>query len=130
MPTQDAPSHAPPARRVVTRLRSFRQRVRSTPVGLAVWRGAVTLLGVAVIGIGVVLLAIPGPGWLVIFAGLGLLATEYDWARRLLRFARAQVTRWTRWVAERGRVTQVLIGALGLLVLGAIIVAGWWLFVR
>ena len=114
----------------MARLRGFRRRVRSTPVGLAVWRGAVTLLGVAVIVIGVVLLAIPGPGWLVIFAGLGLLATEYELARRLLRFARAQVTRWTRWVAERGRVTQVLIGALGLLVLGAIVIAGWWLFVR
>jgi uncharacterized protein (TIGR02611 family) len=129
MPMQDAP-HAPPARRIVARLRGFRHRVRSTPVGLAVWRGVVTLLGVAVIAIGIVLLAIPGPGWLVIFAGLGILATEYHWARRLLRFARAQVARWTRWVAERGRVTQVIIGVFGLIVLGAIIVAGWWLFVR
>jgi uncharacterized protein (TIGR02611 family) len=126
MPTQDAP----PARRVVARLRGFRQRVRSTSVGLAVWRGVVTLIGVAVIVIGIVLLAIPGPGWLVIFAGLGILATEYAWARRLLQFARGQVARWTRWVAEQGRVTQVLIGILGLLVLGAIIIAGWWLFVR
>jgi uncharacterized protein (TIGR02611 family) len=126
MPTQDAP----PARRFVARLRGFRHRVRSTALGLAAWRGVVTLLGVAVIVIGIVLLAIPGPGWLVIFAGLGVLATEYAWARRLLRFARAQVSRWTRWVAERGRVTQVLIGAFGLLVLGAIIVAGWWVFLR
>lgn len=126
MPTQDAP----PAGGFVGRLRAFRQRVRGTGVGLAVWRGVITVIGALVIVFGIVLLAIPGPGWLVIFAGLGILATEYAWARRLLRFARQQVTRWTRWVAERGRVTQVLLGALGLLVLGAIIVAGWWYFVR
>jgi len=26
----------------------------------------------------------PGPGWLVIFLGLGLLAAEFVWARRLM----------------------------------------------
>ena len=26
----------------------------------------------------------PGPGWLVIFFGLGLLAAEFMWARRLM----------------------------------------------
>lgn len=48
----------------------------------------VTVGGVLVILVGVVLLPLPGPGWLVIFAGLGLLATEYAWARRLLAWTR------------------------------------------
>lgn len=34
--------------------------------------------------VGVVLLFIPGPGLVLIFAGLALLATEYSWARRHL----------------------------------------------
>ena len=33
---------------------------------------------------GVVMLITPGPGWLVIFLGLGLLAAEFVWARRLM----------------------------------------------
>ena len=30
------------------------------------------------------MLVTPGPGWLVIFFGLGLLAAEFVWARRLM----------------------------------------------
>ncbi len=33
---------------------------------------------------GVVMLVTPGPGMLVIFLGLGLLAAEFVWARRLM----------------------------------------------
>jgi uncharacterized protein (TIGR02611 family) len=33
---------------------------------------------------GVVMIVTPGPGWLVIFLGLGLLAAEFAWARRLM----------------------------------------------
>jgi len=33
---------------------------------------------------GAVMLVTLGPGWLVIFLGLGLLAAEFVWARRLM----------------------------------------------
>jgi uncharacterized protein (TIGR02611 family) len=33
---------------------------------------------------GAVMLVTPGPGWLVIVLGLGLLAAEFVWARRLM----------------------------------------------
>jgi drug/metabolite transporter (DMT)-like permease len=33
---------------------------------------------------GVVMIVTPGPGWLVIFLGLSLLAAEFIWARRLM----------------------------------------------
>jgi uncharacterized protein (TIGR02611 family) len=32
---------------------------------------------------GIAMLALPGPGWLAIAAGLALLADEFHWARRL-----------------------------------------------
>jgi uncharacterized protein (TIGR02611 family) len=32
----------------------------------------------------VVMIVTPGPGWLVIFLGLSLLAAEFIWARRLM----------------------------------------------
>lgn len=40
--------------------------------------------GFTLLLIGIVMLVTPGPGWLVIFFGLGLLAAEFVWARRLM----------------------------------------------
>ncbi|MGH2629064.1 MAG: PGPGW domain-containing protein [Actinomycetota bacterium] len=51
-------------------------------------RVAVTIAGFAVLLAGVALLVLPGPGWLLIFIGLGILSTEYVWARRMLMAAK------------------------------------------
>jgi uncharacterized protein (TIGR02611 family) len=42
-------------------------------------------VGLTVVLIGVVMVVLPGPAVLVIPAGLGILATEFMWARRLLK---------------------------------------------
>jgi uncharacterized protein (TIGR02611 family) len=42
------------------------------------------LFGFTMLALGVVMLVTPGPGWLVIVLGLGILAAEFVWARRLL----------------------------------------------
>ena len=34
--------------------------------------------------LGAIFLITPGPGWLIIFAGLGILASEFAWADRAL----------------------------------------------
>jgi uncharacterized protein (TIGR02611 family) len=124
-----ADAQAPPARRFA-RLQAFRARVRRTRAGRICWRIVVTVLGVVTIAGGVVLLPLPGPGWLIIFAGLGLLSTEYEWARRLLRFVRAKVTEWTRWWGRQGRFVQVLVGLLGIALLAALVGGAWWLYER
>jgi len=51
-------------------------------------RIAVTIAGFAVLLAGVALLVLPGPGWLLIFVGLTILATQYVWAERLLSTAK------------------------------------------
>lgn len=51
-------------------------------------RLAVTIAGVVVVLAGIALLVLPGPGWLLIFVGLSILATEYVWAQRLLKTAK------------------------------------------
>jgi uncharacterized protein (TIGR02611 family) len=52
-------------------------------------RIAITVAGVAVVLVGVAGLVLPFlPGWLLIFVGLGILATEYVWAERLLKAAK------------------------------------------
>ncbi|NND04632.1 MAG: hypothetical protein HKN91_17800 [Acidimicrobiia bacterium] len=50
--------------------------------------GPVRKIGVAVAGVVVILIGIPmipliGPGWLVVFTGLAILASEFEWAGRL-----------------------------------------------
>jgi tellurite resistance protein TerC len=40
--------------------------------------------GFTLLLVGAALLVLPGPGWLTIFLGLALLATEFVWARRWL----------------------------------------------
>ncbi len=79
------------------------------------YRIAVGLLGTAVVVIGFILIPLPGPGWLIVFAGLAILATEFVWAERLLNFARTKVHGWTQWVTRQSLLVRGLIGLTGLL---------------
>ena len=53
-------------------------------IAVAVIGGTVTLIGIA-------LIVLPGPAFIVIPIGLAILATEFLWARRWLRKARQLV---------------------------------------
>jgi len=62
--------------------------------------------GFTLLLVGVVMLVTPGPGWLVIFLGLGLLAVEFVWARRLQERIRREGERaynavWRDWRAPK-----------------------------
>ncbi len=59
-------------------------------------RLVVLTIGSTIILIGVVMLVTPGPGFLVAAAGLAILATEFVWARRLLRRCRLGAHELTR----------------------------------
>jgi uncharacterized protein (TIGR02611 family) len=48
-------------------------------------RVIVLIVGLTLLLCGVVMLITPGPGWLLIFAGLSILALEFVWARDLLK---------------------------------------------
>jgi uncharacterized protein (TIGR02611 family) len=53
----------------------------------------VLVIGLVILALGVVLLPLPGPGWVVIFLGLGVLAAEFVWAQRVLRRAKGYYER-------------------------------------
>ncbi len=53
-------------------------------------RLSVAALGLAVLTVGIVLLVTPGPGLLVIIAGLAILAHEFSWAATALDKAKAR----------------------------------------
>jgi len=51
-------------------------------------RVIVSVVGATILLIGIALLVLPGPAFVVIPVGLAILATEYAWARRWLKKAR------------------------------------------
>ena len=55
-------------------------------------RVAVAIGGFGTVIVGLILVPLPGPGWLIVFGGLALLATEFMWAERLLRYAKDRVS--------------------------------------
>jgi uncharacterized protein (TIGR02611 family) len=75
---------------------------RSRPLHL-VWQGGVFVIGLAVVVGGVILLPLPGPGWLIIFAGVAIWGTEFAWAQRALRWARQQAGAAAKAVRRRFR---------------------------
>ena len=54
----------------------------------AVRRIVVAVVGTTILLVGVALIVLPGPAFLVIPVGLAVLALEFEWARRALRRAR------------------------------------------
>ncbi|WP_255308415.1 TIGR02611 family protein [Streptomyces marincola] len=63
----------------------------SRPLHLG-WQAGVFLVGLVVIVVGVIMLPLPGPGWLVIFAGMAIWGTEFVWAQLVLRWTKRKVT--------------------------------------
>lgn len=56
-----------------------------------VWRMARILAGTLVLVLGVILLPLPGPGWLVIAIGLTILSRDVPFAHRMLERVRARL---------------------------------------
>lgn len=76
-------------------------------------RSAVTLVGVCLVLGGIALIPLPGPGMLLVVAGLAVLATEYVWARRLLRRAKTEAERaQEEAVASPLRIATTVLSAL------------------
>jgi uncharacterized protein (TIGR02611 family) len=48
------------------------------------------IFGFTLLAVGVAMIVTPGPGWLTILLGLGILAAEFVWARRLLERVKEQ----------------------------------------
>jgi uncharacterized protein (TIGR02611 family) len=99
----------------------FRQRVTSTRTGRISWQLLIGLLGAVVVVIGIVLIPFPGPGWLIVLAGLAIWAVEFVWAQRLLHFTRTQLERWWHWLGRQHILVRLLAGLVGLLFVGTVV---------
>lgn len=95
-------------------------------------RIAIEIIGWTLVLLGLAALVLPGPGLLALFAGIAVLATQYDWAERrmepikqmALRAARDSVSSWQHIVIS-------LLGVAVLIAAGIMwgvqpAMPGWW----
>lgn len=75
----------------------------------SVWRVLVAIVGSIVLLAGIIMIPYPGPGWVVVFVGLAILAQEFAWARRLLRYSKARYDTWLAWAKKQSPIVGVLL---------------------
>ncbi|MFY2790526.1 TIGR02611 family protein [Rhodococcus sp. KRD162] len=103
--------------------RRFRARIaenKSLDLG---YRITVGVVGTLVLALGVVAIPYPGPGWLIVFAGLGILASEFAWAKSALRFVRKRYDEFMDWFSTQSFV----IKGIGVLFTTVVVVLTLWL---
>lgn len=105
---------------------AWRRRIRANPTSRRVYRVAVGALGATIVVVGLGLVPLPGPGWLIVFLGLGLLASEFRWAHRLHAWGMVRVRAWDSWVRRRSWVVR---GALAVAA-GAFLLGLLWLVLQ
>ncbi|HYY14707.1 MAG TPA: PGPGW domain-containing protein [Chthoniobacterales bacterium] len=78
------------------RLSEFLAPVRLQQAPQVIRKIVIAVIGMTVLLIGVALLVLPGPAIIVIPIGLGILASEFIWARRVIKRGRILVKRARR----------------------------------
>ena len=87
-------------------------------VVVAVLGGLLTLAGIA-------LLVLPGPGFVLVAAGLAVLATQFEWARKPLDYAKGKAQDGMREVGRsRWRAAFAALCALVLVAVGVLVLVG------
>lgn len=117
--------------------RAFRAGLARRPTLYLAYRIGVAVVGVAVLAVGVLAIPYPGPGWAIVFAGLGILATEFAWARKALGWLRDKYRQGMAWYSARGPAMRVFAAAgtaalvvATLWVLGTFGIVGSWIGVE
>ena len=93
----DSPTEQHAAARLLERVH---ERLRGLPHPVRV--ATITLVGTVLILAGLAMLVLPGPGLVVLFAGVAVLSTEFPWASRLLHRMKVLGTRaWEAFTRTR-----------------------------
>ncbi|MES9507410.1 TIGR02611 family protein [Streptomyces sp. NPDC000609] len=100
----------------------------SRPLHLS-WQVGVFVVGFAVVVAGIIMLPLPGPGWLVIFGGMAIWATEFVWAQLVLRWTRRKVTEAAqRALDPKVRRRNIILTSIGLVIIAVLVGIYVWKF--
>ncbi|MFF8173550.1 TIGR02611 family protein [Streptomyces chartreusis] len=93
------------------------------------WQVGVFIIGLAIVGAGIVMLPLPGPGWVVIFGGMAVWATEFVWAQLVLRWTKRKVTEAAQKALDpKVRRRNIILTSIGLVIIGVLVGIYLWKF--
>lgn len=93
------------------------------------WQVGVFIVGLAVVGAGVIMLPLPGPGWLVIFGGMAIWATEFVWAQLVLHWTKRKVTEAAQQALDpKVRRRNIILMTVGLVIVAVLVGVYVWKF--
>ncbi|MEU8531456.1 MULTISPECIES: TIGR02611 family protein [Streptomyces] len=93
------------------------------------WQVGVFVVGLAVVVAGVIMLPLPGPGWLVIFGGMAIWATEFVWAQLVLRWTKRKVTEAAQKALDpKVRRRNIVLTTIGLVIIAVLLGIYLWKF--
>lgn len=102
----------------------WRDKLRDRPAVDLSYRIIVGVVGTLVLLVGIIAIPYPGPGWAIVFLGLGILATEFRAAQIVLHHARARYDAAMAWFTRQ----HIAVKALSALFTAAVVIASLWLF--
>ncbi|MER5751789.1 TIGR02611 family protein [Streptomyces sp. NPDC002088] len=93
------------------------------------WQVGVFVLGLAVVVAGIIMLPLPGPGWVVIFGGMAIWATEFVWAQLVLRWTKRKVTEAAQKALDpKVRRRNITLTVIGLAIVAVLVGIYVWKF--
>ncbi|AZS70813.1 TIGR02611 family protein [Streptomyces lydicus] len=121
-----APAEKPAEKPLGSRAPHFIKRSRPLHVS---WQVGVFVVGLAVVVAGVIMLPLPGPGWLVIFGGMAIWATEFVWAQLVLRWTKHKVTEAAQKALDpKVRRRNIILTTIGVVIIAAALAVYVWKF--
>lgn len=84
-------------------------------------RIVVGFAGWLVILVGAVLIPFPGPGWVIVFIGFSILASEFDWAKDAKHWVEGKYNAWRKWFMHQSFWIQLVFGILTFLTASVIV---------
>jgi len=101
----------------------WRRKIRANPHSHRIYRIVVGFVGLVIVVIGLLMVPFPGPGWLVVFLGMAVWASEFEWAQRLLQRAKSMLKHFNEWLQPQ----PWWVKGLALLITFAAVAAIFWL---
>ncbi len=106
---------------------AWRRRIRSNPHSHRIYRLTIGTVGAVVVGGGLIMVPFPGPGWLVVFIGVAIWGSEFEWAQRLLNFGKRTLRAWEVWLRRQDWYVQAVVLVVTFVCAAAIVWGVLWL---
>lgn len=70
------------------------------------------MVGLLIVLVGLALVPLPGPGWLIVVCGVVVWASEFEWAERLRDWLVERLRLWTAWLTQQAWYVKTSVGLL------------------